>query len=408
MKTGRAWRLCGPSRKRYLTSCQVIAGARLDFYNSFMEKNIFIKGNIFEWAVRESQIPIELVRDKFRFVEAIEKGEGITYSQAKSLSGFLKIPFGFLFLDNPLSEDGFLADFRTIGNKKNNEISKNLKDVLLEMDYKKNWMSSYRRSTESEEIPFLKSLDLFDNVRNTSNKIRELLGIELEWYKNTGKVTTFQYLKNIAETLGFIVMSSGIVGQNTRRKLDINEFRGFALFDEFAPLIFINSADNENAECFTLLHEMIHLLTTQDDDIVSNGDERIERAINAVTAEILMPQSVVLKKTSGLRVQQESVHKLAQYFSVNDLAMANRLYSLKLLDHATFDLIKERLKAVRASRKSGGNYYSTYKNRNSVRFVMAVFDSIYARQTTYTEGFRLLGVNSKTFKQVEMLMGVRA
>src|SRR5690606_3963672 len=81
-------------------------------------------------------------------------------------------------------------------------------------------------------------------VEEVAQSIRASLGIDTGWANGYRSwADALRGLRRRIEAAGVVVVINGIVGNNTHRKLDVSEFRGFALVDEYAPLIFVNGAD---------------------------------------------------------------------------------------------------------------------------------------------------------------------
>jgi Zn-dependent peptidase ImmA (M78 family) len=208
-------------------------------------------------------------------------------------------------------------------------------------------------------------------------------------------------------------MVSGVVGSNNRRKLDPQEFRGFALADSLAPLVFINGADTKAAQMFTLAHELAHVWVGQsaltDAQAASLPENGIKRWSNQVAAELLVPlEAFRAVYDNRAELGAESL-RLARRFKVSTLVILRRMLDAGGLSREAFRQAYEdelaRLRALPES--SGGNFYLTLGARVSKRFGRALVVHTLEGQTRYIDAFRLLGFSKlATFQELGHSLGV--
>jgi hypothetical protein len=117
-----------------------------------------------------------------------------------------------------------------------------------------------RRRGEAEPLGFVGSFETGADPVALAADMRRQLGIG-EDFSRVSKSWSDHVarLSRAADAAGILVFRSGIVGGNTRRPLSVDEFRGFALCDELAPVVFVNAADYKAAQSFTLAHGLAHL-----------------------------------------------------------------------------------------------------------------------------------------------------
>jgi len=206
-----------------------------------------------------------------------------------------------------------------------------------------------------------------------------------------------------------------VVLNNNRRHLDPEEFRGFAMADELAPLVFINGADTKAAQMFTLAHELAHIWIGQ--SAVSDAqaawlpEHTVERWCNRVAAELLVPLKVLRAEYEEGAELQDEVARLARRFKVSTLVILRRIHDAGGLTREqlgqAYDAELERLCAL--PKGSGGNFYLTQAARVSKRFARALVVSTLEGQTLHRDAFRMLGFSKlTTFHELGRSLGVMA
>jgi len=380
----------------------------------------FITPKVARWArervgLSHSQLADSLGADP-QEIEAWERGETRPpFGKAQDLAKTLKVPFGFLFLSEPPPAKTPIPDLRTVVEGRTAKLSPDFLELLNDVLVKHEWYREYLEEREAEKLPFVGKFRIADGIGRVSADLSSFLSVEQSRRASYTWDEFLRQLSRTAEAKGILVMRSGIVRGNTRRKLSVNEFRGFVISDELAPLVFINGRDSKAAQIFTLVHELVHIWI--DRSGISNPDPRevpdeqknvIERFCNSVTAEVLVPHSEFLKSLPAA-FNDQTIQKLAAHYRVSTIVILRRAYELSAINRNKFFDLLEREQQKQKEREEkeeeeptpgGGNFYLTLPVRISRRFTETVLGALQAERVSYREAASLLGVKTATLPKL--------
>ena len=369
-----------------------------------MVKRLNIDINTLNYYVQCSQVPRDYLKSKVNDIDKILTGEKPpTFNQLSTIAKALNIPTGLLLLQKPINTDSKRLEFRTLGSTEIEKMSDDLRDTITDMEKKQNFL----REEVEDELDFIGSVSINENIEDVAEMIRKTLDIPTVWQSSV-KSDDFKYFRSKINKLGVYIFLDGTVRQNNRRALNTKEFRGFALVDKKAPIIFINSTDAGKGRLFTLLHELVHLFL---------GNEGISNQIyvggysfnptevfaNKVTAELLVPKAEFLAEC------EFEIEDLAKKFKVSNYVIVRRMFDLGKISKCEYqehireldEKHKEIKKLKPKKEESGGNYYNTIKSKIDKSFFLKIKNAIYSDRVTHTQAFDILGVSYKVYKRLE-------
>jgi len=370
-----------------------------------------IAPEIFEWIFRNISETSENQK-AFMLLEQWKRGEKTpTFNKVEEVSKTLHVPLGYFFLRQPPQEDYSFLQYRTVQSEKYATPSRELIDTVHDMVSIQDWMHEYVKRTEARILPIVGAGAHDTSVEALTKRIRSDLDIKLNWFESSRDAdASFKYLRERGEAAGIIVMMNGIVGSNTRRSLNFEEFRAFTLIDEYAPLIFINATDTKNGQLFSLVHELAHIWIGQNSvfngsEFSLNGQGYIETKCNAVAAEILVPMEVFVNIWRGTQIKsaKDAICQIARYFKCSTIVVARRALDQKYITKDEYNEITAVAIAKSCEVKtssSGGNYYATMATRLDHRFLFALASSIMDGTTLHTDAYRLTKTNRTTFSRL--------
>ena len=379
--------------------------------------NVDIQPAIINWALSqtsEEKLGVKLMESIRHWLDGTKSP---TFSQIEDFSKKSHIPLGYFFLQTPPIEQIGLLEYRTLDSIELANPSRNLIDIIHEMEAIQDWMVDYRKEMNYDTSYVVNSLNGATDIAAIADSVRKDLGLSIEWYRECGNPSeAFNKVRGLLEDCGVIVMMSGIVGKNTHRALDINEFRAFAMVNEWAPLIFINGADSLAGRLFSLLHETVHIWIGEN-DLYNNRRystekvKTVEVICNAVAGEIIVPKQIFLEHWQ--RTPNEDVYikirELAKYFRCSESVLARRALDNKKIDKMIYEqVVTDAIQAYieyKQDKSSGGDYYKVARSKLDGVFVRALCESVNSGRTSYTEAYRLTNTTSKTFSEVASGLG---
>lgn len=365
------------------------------------DATVQVDSDVLLWAVSMSGIDTSRIDAKYpKWRRWLEGDLEPTFSELEKFSNTLRIPLGYFFLSTPPIETDYRPEFRTFGNLPVTHMSNDLREVLLINQARQEWYRDYMSREGLDPNSIVGSIVFAADIKTTADEVTKHLSLGI-----SNRTGTFQDvisgLISRVEGQGILVARTGYAGSSTQRTLDPNEFRGFALCDTYAPLIFVNGADTKPAQVFTIVHEWLHIAVAQsglfvDDDYTHKG----ERWANKVIGEVLAPASYLRGNKVDLGTLFDQSDHLSDELKCSPLVIALSARDAGLVtrdEYLRFEswyLKKLQNRPREKSGSSGGDYYRSKPYQTSRRFAEAIVEDTWRSGTTFTEAMRLLQIKS--------------
>ena len=385
------------------------------------DESITLQPAVLRWArertgFNRDQLATDLKLQLQDIVEWERSGR-ITFNKVDDLAKHTYTPVGYLYLAEPPDDSLPIADFRTRTEALPRRPSPNLLDTVYQMQLRQAWMREEMIYQGSPPLKFVGAFSLDSSPQQVAGAMGEALQLSGGWAAVEGSWTNaLRTLRDRIESAGVLVVFNGVVGNNTHRKLDTDEFQGFALVDEYAPLIFVNNADYKTAQIFTLAHELSHIFVGKSGlskfENLGPADHGTEEICNKIAAEFLVPIKEFHKRWNTASQSSDAYQDLAKHFKVSTVVVARRALDSELITRETFFEYYHENKAKnwggtqQGGKRIGGNFWNNQVWRVGARFGSAVSRAVTEGRLSYTDAYSLTGLKGDTFSKMPEKMGL--
>lgn len=363
-----------------------------------------INPDVLRWAREVAGYTVEeaaeclKIKNPVKRLHSFEEGESVpSLPQLRRLARLYDRPLVIFFMDGPPDEVIEADEFRTLQGEKPSQFGPNLRRAMRTV--------SENREVALDLAPGLGDITTLgvtakvtDDPEVVGGKLREALDIKK-------KKLTLSEWKSAVEGLGVLVSEfSGV---------RVKEARGFAIAEHPFPAIALNNGDSKTARCFTLMHELAHLVLGDGPVVVNpwaSEPNKAEVWCNAVAAAVLVPKSRILAEPEVTEESQgwpdETLDAVGKRYGVSREVVFRRLVTLKKATHeeygsrrkaflAFYAQLREAEKEAMKAKEGAPSYYRVTASKLGRSFTRMVLDAYDVGGLTLASTSRILGVKAK-------------
>jgi len=330
---------------------------------------------------------------------------GLTFNQLRKLAEFFGRGILFFLEPEPVDEaQVHTPQFRTLANQKP-ELSARIKALIERVEKQRAIFLSLRDELDDADLPRFAPPELAGlDIPEAARTVRQWLGL--------ADTNDFESYRRAVETKGLLVFQSN--GYNGKWQIaKESPILGFSLHDQECPVIVIKKQPWEPQQCFTLMHELGHLLlhkiSSIDDDHDLHSHDGREREANAFAGHLLVPDAFLKSIRDADRPAEVSQFDDWLREQRKAWGVSGEVILLRLLDAGR--LPRKEYAAYRAWREEtvpaeGDGGSRAYRHREPKHvfgdtYVRAVLDALSARHITLAKASSYL--DNLKIKDVHLL-----
>lgn len=360
-----------------------------------MERILWINPDRISWCCADRGVTLGVCAAELGIVPSklkkVMAGEpALTFDQLRKLADFFGRGVLFFIEPGPVDDSQVhTLQFRTLANKKP-ELSARVKALIERVERQRAIFLSLREELDEAALPRFFPPDLTGlTVPEAAHEVRQWLGL--------ADTNDFESYRRAVEAKGLLVFQSN--GYNGKWQIaKESPILGFSLYDPECPVIVVKKLAAESRQCFTLMHELGHLLlhktSSIDDERDLHSHEGMERDANAFAGHLLVPDSFLISVRDAERPNEPAefddwLAEQRKAWGVSGEVILLRLLDagrLQRRDYDDYRSWRDRPAVVREA--SGGS--RAYRHREPMHvfgdtFVRTVLDSLSARHITLTK-----------------------